>query len=56
MTTQAQGTKALVFEVFGTVVDWHGSVAREVCALARVKGLRVNAARRSTSPPSRNSP
>ena len=22
--------KALVFDTFGTVVDWHGSVAREV--------------------------
>lgn len=36
-------TKALVFDVFGTVVDWHGSVAREVRALAKSKGLRVNA-------------
>lgn len=35
--------KALVFDVFGTVVDWHGSVAREVRQLARAKGLRVNA-------------
>ena len=35
--------KALVFDVFGTVVDWHGSVAREVRALAKAKGLRVNA-------------
>jgi 2-haloacid dehalogenase len=31
--------------VFGTVVDWHGSVAREVRALAKSKGLRVNAAK-----------
>jgi 2-haloacid dehalogenase len=37
------GVKALVFDVFGTVVDWHGSVAREVRALAKTKGLRVNA-------------
>jgi 2-haloacid dehalogenase len=37
------GVKALVFDVFGTVVDWHGSVAREVRALAKAKGLRVNA-------------
>jgi 2-haloacid dehalogenase len=29
--------------VFGTVVDWHGSVAREVRNLAKEKGLRVNA-------------
>jgi 2-haloacid dehalogenase len=35
--------KALTFDVFGTVVDWHGSVAREVRALAKEKGLRVNA-------------
>jgi 2-haloacid dehalogenase len=43
MNTKANGTRALVFDVFGTVVDWHGSVAREVRALAKVKGLRVNA-------------
>ena len=35
--------KALTFDVFGTVVDWHGSVAREVRALAKAKGLRLNA-------------
>ena len=35
--------KALTFDVFGTVVDWHGSVAREVRALAAAKGLRVSA-------------
>lgn len=35
--------KALTFDVFGTVVDWHGSVAREVRALAAQKQLRVNA-------------
>jgi 2-haloacid dehalogenase len=35
--------KALTFDVFGTVVDWHGSVAREVRALAQEKGLRINA-------------
>lgn len=35
--------KALVFDVFGTVVDWHGSVAREVRGLAKDKGLRINA-------------
>ncbi len=45
MNAQASGTKALVFDVFGTVVDWHGSVAREVRELARAKGLRVNAAK-----------
>ena len=35
--------KALVFDVFGTVVDWRGSIAREVRALAREKDWRVNA-------------
>lgn len=30
--------KALIFDVFGTLVDWHGSVAREVRALL---GARV---------------
>ncbi len=43
MNTPAAGTKALVFDVFGTVVDWHGSIAREVRELARAKRLRVNA-------------
>jgi 2-haloacid dehalogenase len=38
-----RGVKALTFDVFGTVADWHGSVAREVRALAAQKGLRVNA-------------
>jgi 2-haloacid dehalogenase len=43
LSDKAEGTKALVFDVFGTVVDWHGSVAREVRNLAKSKGLRVNA-------------
>ncbi len=45
MSANADGVKALVFDVFGTVVDWHGSVAREMRELARAKGLRVNAAK-----------
>jgi 2-haloacid dehalogenase len=46
MVSEASGTsdiKALTFDVFGTVVDWHGSVAREVRALAAQKKLRLNA-------------
>ena len=43
MNAQTDEIKALVFDVFGTVVDWHGSVAREIRALAKAKGLRVNA-------------
>src|SRR5687767_13614933 len=45
MNAQTSETKALVFDVFGTVVDWHGSVAREVRDLAKTKGLRLNAAK-----------
>jgi len=37
--------KALVFDVFGTVVDWRASVAREVEELTRQKGLRVDGAK-----------
>jgi 2-haloacid dehalogenase len=34
--------KALTFDVFGTVVDWRGSVIREGEMLTKTKGLRVN--------------
>ena len=34
--------KALVFDVFGTVVDWRTSVAHEIEALAKRKGLNVD--------------
>jgi 2-haloacid dehalogenase len=34
--------KALVFDVFGTVVDWRTSVANEVEQLAKRKGVRVD--------------
>ena len=37
--------KALTFDVFGTVVDWRGSIAREARALAQANGLRLNAAK-----------
>ena len=33
---------ALVFDVFGTVVDWRGSVIREGEALGRARGLEVD--------------
>ncbi len=35
--------RALVFDVFGTVVDWRSSVAREVRALAARHGVAVDA-------------
>src|SRR5213596_4329812 len=31
--------KALTFDVFGTVVDWRGSITREGEALARTKNI-----------------
>lgn len=34
--------KALAFDVFGTVVDWHGGVAGEVTALAARHGIGVD--------------
>jgi len=34
--------KALVFDVFGTVVDWRGSIIREGMALGRSKRLKVD--------------
>jgi 2-haloacid dehalogenase len=36
--------KALAFDVFGTVVDWHGGIGREVAALAARLGVEVDAA------------
>jgi 2-haloacid dehalogenase len=41
---QLASVKALVFDVFGTVVDWRTSVTREVEALAKRKGLTVDGA------------
>ena len=42
MTYRAPGAKALVFDVFGTVVDWRGSIIREGQALGRRKKLKVD--------------
>ncbi len=39
------GVKALVFDTFGTVVDWRSSVAAEVAAVAKRKGIAVDAAK-----------
>ncbi len=45
-STAAAGTvKALVFDTFGTVVDWRTSVTLEVEALAKRKGFTVDAAK-----------
>jgi 2-haloacid dehalogenase len=37
--------KALVFDTFGTVVDWRTSVSGEVAALAQKKGFTIDAAK-----------
>jgi len=37
-----QGIRALVFDVFGTLVDWRGSIAREVQALLAPRGVKVD--------------
>ncbi len=36
------GLKALVFDVFGTVVDWRGSIIRELEAFGRKKGIAAD--------------
>jgi 2-haloacid dehalogenase len=36
------GVKALVFDTFGTVVDWRTSVAKEIDQFARKKGLKID--------------
>ena len=42
---QLASVKALVFDVFGTVVDWRTSVTQEVEALAKQKNLTVDGAK-----------
>jgi 2-haloacid dehalogenase len=42
MRKKPSAVQALVFDVFGTVVDWRGSIIREGRRLARAKGLRVD--------------
>ena len=36
------GVKALAFDVFGTVVDWHGSLMREGAALGAARGIEAD--------------
>jgi 2-haloacid dehalogenase len=46
LSAQSPGApRALVFDVFGTVVDWRTSVAAEVDALAKRKGFPVDGAK-----------
>ena len=39
------GVKALTFDVFGTVVDWRGSIIRQANQWGQMKGLQVDWAR-----------
>ena len=40
--TNPSGVKALVFDVFGTVVDWRGSIIREGTEWGKAKGLQID--------------
>src|SRR5258706_2157268 len=42
MPARARVIRALIFDVFGTVVDWRGSILREFRALGRAKRLAVD--------------
>lgn len=44
MRGKFSSVKALIFDVFGTVVDWRGSIMREVRGLARAKKMNVDPA------------
>lgn len=41
--------KLLLFDVFGTLVDWHGSIAREVQAVLGARGIAVDASAFATA-------
>src|SRR6202140_3440317 len=43
--TPTHGVKALVFDTFGTVVDWRGSIIAEGTAWGQAKGLSIDWAR-----------
>lgn len=42
MTIALQEVKALVFDVFGTLVDWHGGIARDAEAALAPLGLQAD--------------
>lgn len=41
--------KVLLFDVFGTLVDWHGSIAREVHGVLAARGIAVDGAAFATA-------
>ena len=47
--TNALEIKALTFDVFGTVVDWRGSIIREGEAFGAARGLDLDWAEFATS-------
>ncbi len=42
MSTALQGIRALVFDVFGTLVDWRGSIAREAQAALASRNVAID--------------
>lgn len=42
MSPELERVKALTFDVFGTVVDWRGSIAREAKAVLGAKGYELD--------------
>ena len=40
--TALHDVQALTFDIFGTVVDWRGSIEREGAALNRLKGIELD--------------
>lgn len=49
MTEETMPVKLLLFDVFGTLVDWHGSIAREVQGVLGTRGIAVDAAAFATA-------
>jgi 2-haloacid dehalogenase len=45
VSTGLRGVKALAFDVFGTIVDWRGSIIREAAAFGREHGMNADWAR-----------
>ena len=42
MTLPPLDTRLLIFDVFGTVVDWRGSIAREAAETAGPRGVKID--------------
>ena len=40
--SEKQGIKALIFDVFGTVVDWRTSIVNECQQLGNVKNIQID--------------